>query len=170
MSKPHVYHPGDRVRIINPRFIKRVGYPLRWDDLIDTVEVEQRARTMLGAAGHYAEAPRYFLQAVAKLLVEERGFGGNERQIIYHDPDSFEHHCLSPLESWIGHTTDVRSKRVAHTGTRIPERSGTSWTADGRDDWHEPGGLENRKTHILLTLSMGEEIEACDVELVRAAS
>lgn len=160
--KKHVYRPGDTVRIINPRFIKRVGYLLHWMDLIDTEEVEDLAVAMLMQTGRRVgkTVPRYFLQAVAKLLVEERGFGGNERQIIYAD---------NVPADWGGCLATVTRKRVAYTGTRIPERSGTSYGYDGADDWYKPGGLDNRKTHILLTLDYIDEIEACNVELVRAA-
>jgi len=167
MSKPHIYRPGDQVRVVVPRWIKRVGYPLRWDDLIDTPEIEALAQKMTGMD----TPPRYFLQAVAKLEVERRKFGGNERSIIYYPLSDGSREALLaypyyPKHGHVDRVVLVEGKRVAHTGTRFPERGGVYYTQDGPDDWHEPGGLENRKTHIILRTTYGE-IEACDVRLVK---
>lgn len=38
--KPHIYRPGDKVRIVNPKFVRRVGYPLVWHEVSDSVELE----------------------------------------------------------------------------------------------------------------------------------
>lgn len=162
MSKPHIYRPGDHVQIVNPRWVKRVGYPLRWDDLIDTPEIEALAQKMTGMG----KPPRYFLQAVAKLEVERRGFGGNERAILYR-PVRTAANLLDfdtvPAHGWVGRVALVEGKRVAYTGTRIPQRSGRDY--DG-EYWEDPGGLENRKAHVILRTSYGD-IEACDVKLVK---
>ena len=164
--KPHIYRPGDQVQIVNPRWIKRVGYALRWDDLIDTPEIEKLAWEMTGMHS----PPRYFLQAVAKLEVERRNFGGDERSIHYlplrTNPEGIFTYRSVPPHGYVGHVALVEGKRVAHTGTRFPETGGTYYTQDGPDDWYEPGGLENRKTHIILRTTFGE-IEACDVKLVK---
>lgn len=164
MSRPHVYRPGDQVQIVNPRWINRVGYALRWDDLIDTPEVEKLAQEMTGMD----KPPRYFMQAVAKLEVERRGFGGNERAILYlpvcaPGEKSIGWRLDVPAHGWVGHVAIVEGKRIVHTGTRSPETAGTDY--DG-EYWNEPGGLENRKTHIILRTTFGE-IEACDVKLIK---
>lgn len=162
MSKPHVYRPGDQVQIVNPRWIKRVGYALRWDDLIDTPEVEKLAQEMTGMG----KPPRYFMQAVAKLEVERRGFGGDERAILYlpvRTTANLLDYNTVPAHGWVGRVAIVEGKRIVHTGTRFPETAGTDY--DG-EYWNEPGGLENRKAHIILRTTFGE-IEACDVKLIK---
>lgn len=154
---------GDKVRVLRDRFIKRIGYPLVWYDLMDEVEADPRTAEALRVLGFAVggldfakpSMPREFVTAVAKMRVEERGFGGGERQIFYEEPGG--HAWRREGSVWA-----VRAKRTAMTGTYYPPRSGRSY--DG-EPWDEPGGLENRKTHIILTTVAGE-IEACDVELV----
>ena len=149
---------GDRVRIKNPRWIKRVGYPLHWHDLRADVEADPRVAEFLKALGYDSQyIPTYFIQAVAKLHVEVRGFGGKERTIHYcsmgGDP-IFEDY---PSHGYVGCYTTVTGKRVAYTGTRFgPSGSGEDY---------ENGGLEDRKAHVILRTHLGE-IEACDVEVV----
>lgn len=147
---------GDKVRVLRDRFIKRIGYPLVWYDLTDDVEADPRTAEALRVLGWTGRRmPREFVTAVAKMRVEERGFGGRERQIFYEEPGGYGR--------WPGAVLQVRHKRTAMTGTYYPPRSGRS-SHDG-EPWDEPGGLENRKTRIILTTDAGE-IEACDVELV----
>lgn len=174
MKRTKPYRVGDRVRIVNSKFVKRVGYPLIWYDLMDEVAKDPRtlqAYDLLTGRNAVLEfeitgnanLPRYFLQAVAKLRVEERSFGGNDRQIFYyptvapgtlHGPDEYS--------DLTGHYTFVEGKRVVKTGKRYPPSSGMSgWECP--EYWEESGGLENEKTHVLLLTHLGE-IEACNVE------
>lgn len=164
MSKPHVYRPGDQVEIVNPRWIKRVGYALRWDDLIDTPEIEELAQKMTGMN----QPPRYFMQAVAKLEVERRRFGGNERTIHYlpmRTNDNILDWDVVPAHGYVGRIAIVEGKRVTYTGTRVPPLAASRYDPD---DDGEPGYLDNRKTHIILRTTFGD-IEACDVKLAKAA-
>lgn len=174
-AKRRPIRPGDRVRVLRDRFIERIGYPLVWWMLEEEVEKDPRTREALrvlgvpgfeaveGApskGGHFfdfqaTEIPRYFAIAVAKLRVEERRFGGNERKIFYHEPGGYGR--------WAGSVLEVYSKRIAKTGTRFSAKYGRS-SYDG-EEWYEPGGLEDCKTHIILSTVAGD-IEACDVELV----
>lgn len=181
--KKHVYRVGDKVRILRPNWIARVGYPLIWTDLIDEVEADPRtaaAMTALGFGGFEpnifnlkAKFDKQFVRAVAMLRVEQRGFGGKERQLIYEKP-------LDPALSTVCtavatgvfrmHTTDytgygmrVNSKRTVKTGTYYPPTGGRTYSYDGEEDWYEPGGLLDAKTHVLLTLDRGE-ISTADVE------
>lgn len=160
-----IIREGDTVRIVNPRWIKRVGYPLHWRE----IDAEEKARAMLKAADMpFRDIPRYFLQAVAKLEVERQGFGGNERSIHYCkfaeegeslwaviSDDEVPHH------GYVGREVVVTGKRVAYTGVRFP--------AYGCDEDYEPGGLDKRKAHVILKTIYGE-IEACDVELIKEES
>lgn len=170
-TKVQVWRPGDKLRVVNPKWVKRVGYPLVWYDLMDEVKADLKVGqawgvltgTVLQHAAGYLEAmrlgptegvPHYFLVAAAKALVEQRGFGGNERQIIYDDSDH-----------GAGFVLQVLSKRVVKTGTRVPAISGVADTYDGPEYWEEPGGLADMKTHILLLTGCGE-IEAANVERI----
>lgn len=164
MSRP--YRKGDQVEIVNPRWIKRVGYALHWQDLMAEVESDQRTEDALKVLGFTGrEIPRYFLQAVAKLHVEQRRFGGNERSIHYWPIAKIGESILDfdtiPSHAYVGRVALVEAKRVAYTGTRYP--------GHGHGEDYENGGLEDRKAHVILRTTYGE-IEACDVKLVKAAA
>lgn len=164
--KKHVYKPGDKVRVLRDRFIERVGYPLIYGMFMEEVENDPRVAEALkaleyptgGLPGGKINIPHYFQIAVAKMRVEQKGFGGNERKIIYEPEGGF---ARQP-----GQVLTVYSKRVAKTGVRFPSRSWYDSYGGGYD--YEQGGLDDCKTHVLLMTDSGE-IEACDVEFVRRA-
>lgn len=185
--KPHIWRPGDKFRVLRPLWVKRVGYPLVWYELMPEVEedlkvgqawdvlngVPPRAAPQIEPAAALffidlsdsptAGVPRYFLQAAAKALVESRAFGGNERRIIYTEE-------LARYRRDAGTIHVVRRKRVVKTGTRFARTGGVYCGSDGPEDWYEPAGLADMKTHILLTSGGGGggggEIEAANVELI----
>lgn len=183
-TKRHIWRPGDKCRVVKPLWVKRVGYPLVWYDLMDEVETDWKVgqawdvlhgdkprqlhptpdQVLFNLRGGRKAAtdgvPRYFLQAAAKALVEQRSFGGNERKMIY---DEDHHGC----QCQPGAVLTVRSKRIVKTGTRF---SATAGGSNGYYDWDgEPGGLADMQTHILLMTDCGE-IEAANVELVDKTS
>jgi hypothetical protein len=148
MPKPHVYRVDDRIRIVTPKFVARVGYPLSWVDVKDEIEANpnlDEAMRLLGIVTSKWSAQRDFVCGAAKALVRQRGFGGNERAI----------HYLADTSHFEGREAIVFAKRCVRTGTYFPP--------SGHDDWYEPGGLDNAKTHVLLSTPYGE-IEACNVE------
>lgn len=159
-GKKHVYHVDDRVRVVNPRWIERIGYALVWYDLMDEVENDSQVREAyeaLTGRKQYNDkitrtVPRHFLIACAKTRVSERGFGGNARTIHYQKGNGYG----------AGVILAVSGKRLAKSGVRFALYYGGS----GEDEWDEPGGLNDCKTHVILRLNNGYEIEACDVELV----
>jgi hypothetical protein len=160
--KKHIYRVGDKVRIVNPLFVRRVGYPLVWtevtDEQLDNDEHSAKvAKAMRGCEP--SELPRYLQIAIAKMYVEERAFGGNERSIHYR-PEG-DGGWQMPL-NWTYGPAEVVRKRLVKTGTRFPASQGYI----GRDYEvdYMPGGLADCKTHVLLDLGMGYEIEACNVE------
>ena len=178
--KKEVIRIGDTVRIINSKAIRRVGYPLVWYDLMREVEEDPLTRQaynlLVGAKdvepGLFVlslkdfELPRYFLQACAKLRVEQQGFGGNTRSLHYYPwpPEG----CMwseSSAPNMTGQVHEVQGKRVVKTGIRFPATGGQH---HGGEYWDEPGGLDNEQTHVLLMLS-GWEFEQCNVELVKRA-
>lgn len=174
MTKPYVIRPGDTVRVVNSKFVRRVGYPLVWFDLVEEVESDPRTwqawnllRGRLAPSTELAlvvreKLPADFIKAIARLRVAERGFGGRERSL---------HYCKEPEPShqvgrmWTadqppdatGMDSYVYGRRHVKTGTHFPPGG------DHEDYW--PGGLADMKVHTLLTLAWGE-IEVCNVELV----
>lgn len=166
MSKPHVYRPGDRVRVVNPRWIRRVGYPIVWTEIEQEVRDMRRTQeawaTFIGMPLTFTctlTVSDEFARACAMHVVEERGFGGNTRSIYYEDP--IDDQQLGLRDAYYGfarnrgQVLEVYSKRIVHTGIRVP-----AW-GDGDD--YVDGYLDERKTHVLLRTAAGE-IEACDVE------
>lgn len=191
--KRRAYRKGDTVRILVPKFVERVGYPLIWYDLLDEVQndincwkawqqlsgcliparfsqpkAEEAVLPTLsqGFKIRDLELPHYFAKACAMARVEQRGFGGNVRQLIYRPPAP-EGELWSPDKSpqVAGRTATVYRRRVVKTGKRVPASGGVHH--DG-EYWEEPGGLEDMQTHVLLDTRFGE-IEACNVELVKEA-
>ncbi len=170
-TKKHVYRVGDRVRIVNPKFVERVGYPLVWPMLMEEFEAKLPqvraamhdlllnvpANGKLNMKMEPDAIDRDFLKGVCMAAVRMRGFGGNTRSIYYHETGMFEHAR--------GTTTTVHKKRTCKTGTRFAGRS--SYSYEGEYDY-ENGGLSDEKTHVLLYTDWGE-IEAANVELVKAA-
>jgi hypothetical protein len=149
---------GDRVRILEPKFVGRVGYPLIYGMLMDEVENDPKvieALSILDVRGGQ-NVPHYLHIAIAKLRVEQRNFGGRERTIHYEADGVFQEYAR-------GAVCEVTGRRVVKTGTYYPASRGGS---SSDYDWEpEPGGLADCKTHVLLRTSFGE-IEACNVELV----
>lgn len=162
----HVYRPGDQVQIVNPRWIKRVGYALHWRDVIDKVDEVPGYAAAVKALGldPVDSVPFYLRMAIAKAHVELNGFGGNERTVHYYTLGGVD----VPVHGFVGRVALVDGKRVAYTGTRYPASSGKDAdTPNGPGEyWEESGGLDNRKSHLILRTSYGE-IEACDVKLVK---
>lgn len=179
MKKRHVYRVDDLVEVIKPKFIKRVGYPIVWTDLMDSVRRDSRtyqAYVMLfGSAPGIDETkgfdyPHEFLRFIAHERAKEVAYGGDVRSIHYYGPNE-----IPPGQLQI--TTDpppepgptppmiarVRGKRVVKTGIRFAPTYGRSHGFYDDEDWSEPGGLDNCKTHVLLKTDLGE-IEACNVK------
>lgn len=183
--KKQVIRIGDTVRIVNPLAVRRVGYPLVWYDLVDEVKadpkVRQAYRLLTGKPDPAVpvkkfeflsvedlELPSYFVKACAMLRVEQRNFGGNERTLHYYRPvpqgECFITDTYTP--DMTGYVSEVVGKRVVKTGRRFPPSQGTSDTYYGEEYWDIPGGLDDEKTHVLLTVG-GYEYEQCNVELVK---
>ena len=158
-----VYRPGDIVRVVNSRFIERVGYPLVFTGLRAEFENHPRlaeAMVLLGVAPEGCielpwRAKRDAVEGLAKAAVRMRGWGGKERRIHYWGTGT-QTDCT-------GLETEVYAKKVRMTGDYYPPWSGQTY--EGEHDF-EPGGLSNAKAHVILSTGLGD-IEACDVELVR---
>lgn len=163
MSKRNIIRIGDTVKILRPKFISRVGYPLTKRDLLGEVESDPIFNQMAESLGFHGRSRSAFLDGIAGAELLKRGMGGKERSLHYLE-------VREGAEAWndystyaVGRTSPVYSKRTVVTGEYYAPAGGTSWTDCGREDWYEPGGLSNQKVHLLLQTDFGE-IEACDVE------
>ena len=168
--KKRVYRAGDQVQIVNPNFVRRVGYNLVWTELIKEVEEDPRTlkawniltdqnfdheiapsySTNLFVVLQKVDFPLEFIKSIAMRRVEERNFGGPNRSLHY----NFDKSCQDKVAL-------VNSKRVVKTGTRY-SGSYTGWEYQE----YYPGGLDNMKTHILLNTSYGE-VEIENVKFVK---
>lgn len=200
-STHKIIRKGDFVKVVTSKFVKRVGYPLVWTDLVEEVEKDPRTQAvwdfLIRPQPCDIEAPKFisadlgklfpdykvksnipwdFVAAIAKQRVREMGFGGKERQLIYKKTMTTPRNTLfgqlwTPSDDEVPDCTDrvyeVFGKKLAKTGKYFAPSSGTSGYYEP-EDWYEPGGLEDCKTHILLETHMGW-IEACNVELVKRA-
>lgn len=174
MTKPYVIRPGDTVRVVNSKFVRRVGYPLVWFDLVDEVESDPRTwqawnvlRGRLAPSTELAlvvreKLPADFIKAIARQRVAERGFGGRERTLHYCKEPEPSHRvgCMwtadQPPDA-AGMESYVYGARRVKTGTYYPPGG------DHEDYW--PGGLADMRVHTLIELFWGW-IEVCNVELV----
>jgi hypothetical protein len=168
MTKPHIFREGDRIRILRTRIISRVGYDLIPAMFIEEAKqvVTQRAvQQALGLTYHHhsARVIDRLASALTFAMVADKGFGSNKRSLHYKPVVGLnELHfgdATCPLE---GTLTTVEGKHVAYTGERVGPYSSQSY--EGEWDY-DPGGLNNRQTHIILHTPYGW-IETCDVELV----
>ncbi len=183
-TKKNVYRVGDTVRIVNPMFVERVGYPLVWPMLMEEFESKLPAvraamcdlivggtpedefkfnrRVSRIAEGETDKTDRDFLKGVCMAACRLRGFGGNERSLHYFKKDAIS----GDNEHMRGAVYEVTGRRVVKTGTRYPASGGYDGFSGEHD--YEPGGLSGERTHVLLTVGY-MEIEAANVELVKAA-
>ncbi len=151
MAKPrkHVFHRFDRVTIVEPLVVHRVGYPLGVADGLKHVEAYAAdINALLVKMGIISPpsardlwldtSPTIWDNGVARALayswLRAKRFGGPERTI---------HTIL--IEGLRGATCEVMGKRVVYTGKRVPGRSG--W---GPEDDSDPPYLSQSKAHVLL--------------------
>lgn len=169
MARKVVFRIGDRVRIVKPVFVWRVGYKLHWSDLADKLHgdpVVALAMETLGLDTRSFQATQEFIRGVARSQVVSRGFGGPERRLHTFEAPEF-------LDTY----ATVAGKRVAVTGVYDPNYA---WC-----ETHDEPGLDKRRTHVLLRLfpyfhnpnydpdigplgsDGSREIESINVEMVR---
>lgn len=146
---------GDKVKIINPERIVRVGYPLSREmvkktitsDELDTVAkllgYSNNINLIHGSNQRILNAADKILDNIAYVRLVKQGFGGKERKLYTE--------LLTEYKDKIG---IIEAKKVVRTGNYYPAWSGhDSYT--GEYDY-EPGGLDNAKCHLILGLSFGD--------------
>lgn len=140
--KKPVFRLDDRVRIVTPTFVTRVGYPKAVSDYLP--EVEEKFRPALLKLLEYDNEPTgkagralmKVYQELAYLLATEDGFGGKERSL----------HTVE-LPELVGQEFNVSAVKTVMTGTYYPPSGWYSW--EGEYDF-EPGGLSECKAHRLV--------------------
>lgn len=160
MARKHVYRVGDIVRIVQPLFVERVGYPTVWTSYFEKYKTHPKlieAMALLDLPNPGGRAQREFAEGAARAANRLAGFGGRERTIHHFTYDGYDYR---------GEVTAVLAKRVVRTGTYYPPSGGRFWTDCGYEYDYENGGLADAKSHVLLCTRFGE-IEAVNVERVR---
>jgi hypothetical protein len=168
-TKRTVYHVGDRVQVVEPLVVIRVGYPLTKEDALKAVEKEHAQKVsdfIVSVTGNPVDItttdPRLcadLLDALASHWIRSKGFGGKERKIYTEIDERFRN-----TSGWT-----VCSKRHVKTGTYCS--GGYSGGYDSEPDY-DPPYLSNEQTHTLLTIEPPDwklsltsiEIESVNVE------
>lgn len=149
-----VFREGDAVRIINPEFVTRVGYPKSLDDYreeagrrfgSDIVKIftaigaraYQSSRGWRDANNLFELEPtrafRRILSEFAHEMAKVDGFGGRERKL----------HTIR-IPELQGQACNISRLRTVRTGMYYgPSGNGEDW---------EPGGLDDGETHRLAEL------------------
>lgn len=147
---------GDWVKILEPRFVVRVGYPKSVDDYLPEVDVHMPAvdvviaelvgRKNLGGGPEHVERRirEKIRRDLAYLCARRDSFGGRERSL----------HTIE-LPEYAGRETFVSDVRTAVTGTYYPASGGSNYF--GEDD--DPPGLMNEKRVRLAILGFAYTID-----------
>lgn len=134
MSKIKPIREGDRVRIVTPRVVVRVGYPKTVDDY---VEAARRKYGDLLVEDMNKRCVDKALQQIAYGFAKADGFGGRERSL----------HC-EDVPELAGQVFTVDGVRMVQTGTYYPPHA---WVSHCGEHDYEPGGLENMKARRLIS-------------------
>lgn len=132
---PNLIRENDRVRIVVPKIVTRVGYPKAVKDYL--AQAEERYGAQLRKDITHEWAVGKVLQQIAYGLAKTDGFGGRERSLH-----------LEEKPELLGQEFTVSGIRTVQTGTYYPPHS--SETYYGEYDY-EPGRLMNMKAHRLAT-------------------
>lgn len=130
---------GDIVELTEPVTpVKRVGYRLHWTEV--EIESDDLKAIMKSAAGLPIGARNRINEALRRVEVERKGFGGKERVIVR----DTEADSLPPGKYM------VTAKRIRYTGTYFPPSSGYDPYYGG--GWFDSGGLWDRVPVHLLSI------------------
>lgn len=189
-KRKHVYRIGDKIRVLVPRVVERVGYPKSVVDYYPEVSKELciaeglLSGLSLDAAVNNAEGLMLFsnrlsivssrvISLAGYLRAKRDGFGGKIRSIhfarlTYWPGCQMAWHEDPPgyggnIDKFVPFETVVLNKHVVKTGEYFPPYSGyDSYT--GEYDY-EAGGLADQKTHVILVTEYGRFVST-DVEPV----
>lgn len=163
-KRKFAYKVDDVVKVVNPVFVERWGYPLTWRMLKPEFEDHPKLNEALALLGlpraakqddlvwtsqrylHW-KAKNDIVEGLCRAAARDRKFGGNTRSL-----HTVEH------PQYLGRELQVFEKRVVKTGEY--------YAPSGRGEDYENGGLSHQKSHILL-MTVGGWIEATNVEFVK---
>lgn len=138
-KNPNIIRLNDRVRIVIPKVVVRVGYPKTVKDYLEAAEGKYGQQLRYDMGDFLAEKA---LRQIAYGLAKTDGFGGRERSLHMEDKPEL-----------LGQEFNVSGVRMVQTGTYYPPSGYTSYY--GEYDY-EPGGLADMKARRLVTgFSMG---------------
>lgn len=155
-NKKTIIRPGDRIKIINPEFFVRCGYPLNKEAGLKLItEDEKKKVSELVGLNHIPTVSSLqfynsflihkeniynnILDRLAYLKIKEAGFGGNERKIFTELKEKYRNcECI------------IYSKRIVQTGIR-------ECYSDG--DWESSyyssiPYLSQQKSHVILKINV----------------
>jgi len=160
------FRVGDKFRLKIPRRVVRVGYPLDvkgaqlvlandfWKvEAICAILQDRDIPKRYGPSpmkdlgpGFHNGAPNKLCRELGTAALYIMGFGGRVRSLHYeYDQEAFENRVFT-----------VHRKRTVQTGEYFAPSGGyDSWNGEY---WSEPGGLENKKHHVLLDAFQYETI------------
>ena len=160
---------NDYIEIINPKFVKRVGYNIHPADMYEDIKQDKDIIEALKTIGIHPEietvgifktdiiVPDKLVKAIAYVKTSQANFGGNERRIHYLDGDY--NHLKGTIFRVLG-------RKTAKTGTRVPASG--SYDIDGKYIY-ESGFLDEEKTHVMYNIMHNMTdywIEKCNVRKV----
>jgi len=150
-KKRDIIRIGDEVEIINPIFVKRVGYPLSIEDIEKELIKEHgdEIRDFLIKIGvcktssydifdnenNRQYIPVKILNEMARIMLRSRGFGGDERSLHTEEKPEVK-----------GKRCRILGRKVVKTG--IHTAGHTYHSYDGDTDY-DPPYLADEKTHLL---------------------
>jgi len=160
--KKTVFRVGDKIRIVNPEFVKRVGYPMDFGEVMSEFYcknkelIEKVSEDLLLKIYHhfpYEGDFGKFIEAIVKVCASEimrkECYGGAKRDIYTIDIPGLRNNVLT-----------VTSRKIVSTGYR----SGVTGSQD------DPPSFQCTGRHVLLEVAgkLGAEgwIEAKNVEKV----
>lgn len=142
---------GDTVKVVNPEFVVRVGYPLSFEAAKEWVRANcvkdfERLVAFDGGVTELSDPwsgreEGRILSALAKLYQQHMGYGGRERSIY-----------TVRRDEELGKTYVVTDHRTVKTGIYCPPRHEISHSYYGTEYEYYPGKLKDQKTHGLLCL------------------
>lgn len=153
------FKAGDRVRVVNPEFFVRCGYPLEYSDVYNKVaaEEDERVRKVLRELGFdEARMPGYtFSRLFGKVVgaitygrMHDQRFGGAARSIY-----------TQRNEEYRGHVFHVTGVSFVKTGEYVPARTAYGWEASE----YEPAYLADEQTHRILDVLSA--YDGCDLRI-----
>jgi hypothetical protein len=157
LNRSEIIRIGDRVRIVNPEFFVRCGYPLNKELVLrnnlkqEDVNKIDAFITSFGLNNFYVDLDKSnhiytrvfdkIADAIAYGLLNKEGFGGRERKIY-----------TEYLEPYKDIVCEVIGRKIVNTGYYRSGGKSYDYYNGGYD--YEPASLEDQQTHIIYTVDL----------------